>query len=256
MLRRLFFVMFVIMATLVITGSSYAFVDNIVAAWTFDEGSGTVIHDVSGNGNDGEVMGAANWDDGRFGSALVFDGANHVEVPFDESMRVLNQGDFTLAAWFLVDIVPQKMLIVQQGDTDGTGRSWLFTHEGASEIRSFLGGDTTASGVNVEEGQWYHTAVVVTEGGGTDTVQLYVNGVIAGAPFQGGMEDCAGVFYIGCHKDLINYMDGIIDEIVLLNKALDEDEINSLMNNGINDILAVEPTDKLAVCWGDVKDIH
>jgi len=57
MLRRLFFVMFVIMATLVMTASSYAFVDNIVAAWTFDEDSGDIIHDVSGNGNDGKLMG-------------------------------------------------------------------------------------------------------------------------------------------------------------------------------------------------------
>ena len=253
MLRRLFFVMFVTMVTLVMTCSSYAFVDNIVAAWTFEEDSGDIIHDVSGNGNDGVLTGPGEWTDGKFGSALDFGGAAHIEVPFDESMRVLNQGDFTLAAWFLVDIVPQKMLIVQQGDAVGTGRSWLFIHQDASEIRSFLGGATTASGINVEEGQWYHTAVVVTEGGGTDTVQLYVNGVIAGAPFQGGMEDCDGIFYIGRHKNVSDHMDGIIDDLALINKALNEVEINTLMINGIEGSRAIEPMGKLAVRWGSIK---
>ena len=161
MSKRLFFVILSAAISLLMAGSGYTFSDNVVAAWTFDEGSGTVIHDISGNGNDGAVMGADSWGGGRFGSALIFDGTNHVEVPFGESMRVLSQGDFTLAVWFLADIAPQKMLILQQGDGDGTGRSWLFIHQDAGEIRSFLGGATTASGINVEAGQWYHTRLLI-----------------------------------------------------------------------------------------------
>lgn len=245
-----------VIVTFVMASPGHAFVDNIVAAWTFEEGSGNVIRDVSGNDNDGELMGAANWVDGKFGSALELGGDAHIEVPFDESMNLLNQGDFTLAAWFLVYIVPQKMLAVQQGDANGTGRSWLFVHETASEIRSFLGGATIASGINAEQDQWYHTAVVVTEGGATDTVQLYVDGVIAGAPTPLSMEDCEGIYFIGSHKGLGDLWDGLLDEIVLINKALDEAEINTLMTDGIERSLAVEPTGKLAVCWGRVKDIH
>jgi hypothetical protein len=168
-------------------------------------------------------------------------------------MRVINEGDFTLAAWYKPDVIPKKHVVFQQGDAGGTGRTWLFTHQDAGEIRSFLGNGTTASGINAEAGQWYHTAVVVTEGGGVDSVQLYVDGQLSGAPFEAAMEDSEGTFFIGCHKNITDLMDGIIDELVLINKALDEIEVRDLMDNGIAHILAVEPTGKLAVSWGSIK---
>jgi hypothetical protein len=235
-------------------GPGYAFEENIVAAWTFDEGSGVDIHDVSGNGNDGLLIGGAQWVDGKFGDALDFDGATgYIEIPFDESMRVINQGDFTLAAWFRPDAAPVKYLILQQGDMNGTGRSWLFIHQDVGEIQSFLGGDRTQSGVNVKAEEWYHAAVVVTEGGNTDTVQLYVNGKLSGDPFQKGMEDCEGTFFIGRHKNASDFMDGIMDDVVLINKALSQVEINSLMTKGIIKGSAVEPMGKLAINWGNIK---
>ena len=100
-----------------------------------------------------------------------------------------------------------------------------------------------------------HTAVVVTEGGDTDTAQLYVNGEMAGDPLQAAMEDCAGMFYIGRNKNVSDFMVGAIDDVVLITEALDASDIAVLMNGGIT-ATAVEPTDKLAVCWGGVKDIH
>ncbi|MFC1719289.1 hypothetical protein ACFL6S_36910 [Candidatus Poribacteria bacterium] len=101
MLRRLFVAILGVLMFFLTTGSGYAFRDNIVAAWTFEEGSGKVVGDVSGNGNDGELMGGAKWVDGKFSKALDFDGSsNYIEVPFDESMRVINEGDFTIAAWY------------------------------------------------------------------------------------------------------------------------------------------------------------
>ena len=47
----------------------------LVAAYAFDEGSGTVAADASGNGHQGSILGAA-WATGRHGPALSFSGAN------------------------------------------------------------------------------------------------------------------------------------------------------------------------------------
>ena len=245
------------MIALLMTVSSFAFMENIVAAWTFDEDSGKVASDVSGNGNDGDIIGGVKQDDGKFGKALSFDGSTgYVEVPFDASMKVLNVGDFTFTAWFMPNAIPaENKEVFQQGDNNGTGRTWLFVSN-ANEIRSYLGNATTGSGIPVEAGGWYHTAVVVTEGGAADTVQIYVNGMEAGAPTTLSMEDSEGDYFIGCHKDLTNFWDGIIDDVVLFNKALAEDEINRLMNDGIKSVMAVEPIDKLAVCWGSVKGVR
>jgi len=50
--------------------------DGLVGYWSFNEGSGTIAHDYSGNGNDGTINGGATWVAGISGYALSFDGFN------------------------------------------------------------------------------------------------------------------------------------------------------------------------------------
>src|SRR4029077_20784752 len=70
----------------------------LVAAYAFNEGSGTTVSDASGNGNDGAIVGTAGWaSQGVFGGALGFDGATLVQVPV---ARILNLTTaMTLQAW-------------------------------------------------------------------------------------------------------------------------------------------------------------
>jgi len=222
----IYFVSFVLVLGLV--GSVSA---DMVAHWKFNEGSGNVAHDTSGNSNDGTFVGDPQWAAGKIDGALEFNGSSdYIEVPFSESLRVINQGDFSIAAWFRLNEIPSEYKVVlQQGDdtSGGLGRTWLFVHQ-SNEIRSSLGGAPTGSGVGIEGGTWYHSVVVVTEGGTTDSVQLYVNGEPAGAPRQDSMEDSEGVFYIGCHKDLGNIWDGLLDDIRIYNHALSEAQIRKL----------------------------
>jgi len=213
---------------LVAAGSASA---DLVAHWKFDEGSGSVAHDASGNGNDGTFVGDPQWAVGKLGGALEFNGSSdYIEVPFSESLRVINQGDFSITAWFRLNEFPSEYKSVfQQGDdtSGGPGRTWLFFHQ-SDEIRSSLGGSATGSGVGMESGIWYHAVVVVTEGGTTDSVQLYVNGEAAGAAREDSMEDSEGVFYIGAHKGLGNIWDGPLDEIRIYSHALSEAAIRKL----------------------------
>jgi len=48
---------------------------NLLAYFVFDEGSGNVTADTSGNGNIGQVVGA-QWSNGKYGKALLFNGIN------------------------------------------------------------------------------------------------------------------------------------------------------------------------------------
>jgi len=212
--------------SLVATNAAQA---ELVGWWEFDEGGGTVVLDSSGNENNGTLHDNVRWSDGKIGLAMEFDGASHIEVPFSESLNLLNQGDFTTAAWFKVDELPtENKEVFQQGDNNGTGRTWLFVAADA-EIRSYLGGGTTGSGLYIEAQTWYHAAVVVTEGGANDAVQLYVNGEPAGASNPMSMEDSAGDYFIGCHKDITNLWDGLIDDVRLYNHALSEEEVLTAM---------------------------
>jgi hypothetical protein len=63
-------------------------IDGLVGAWKFDEGSGTIAYDSSGNNNHGTLYSGSNvcsnpptsgcptWVDGKFGKALQFDGVD------------------------------------------------------------------------------------------------------------------------------------------------------------------------------------
>ena len=60
-----------------------------------------------------------------------------------------------------------------------------------------------------------------------------------------------GVFYIARHSN--RYTTGIIDEVALFNVALDESDMQSIMNDGLVTFTAVEAADKLTTTWGNVK---
>ena len=65
----------------------------VVALYRLDEGSGRIAHDVSGNGNHGEIHGAEWTDEG-----LRFDGMDdHIKVPHSPSLNLMDR--FTIEAW-------------------------------------------------------------------------------------------------------------------------------------------------------------
>jgi Concanavalin A-like lectin/glucanases superfamily len=71
--------------------------DGLVAQYQFDEGSGAVVKDSSGNGLDGVTVGSVKWVTGVRGSAMSFDGLTRVSVP---ASRVLDlSGKLSITSW-------------------------------------------------------------------------------------------------------------------------------------------------------------
>ena len=73
-----------------ITGVVQAQAVNPAAYWTFDEGTGTVAHDSSGNNHDATLQGAAGWTTGIVGPyALNLPGTpgSYADVPTTWSTR-------------------------------------------------------------------------------------------------------------------------------------------------------------------------
>ena len=63
--------LFTFILVLSIAGNTSA---DLVAHWSFDEGSGTTAYDLAG-GNDGTLQGDPQWVAGHLGYALEFDGS-------------------------------------------------------------------------------------------------------------------------------------------------------------------------------------
>ena len=80
-------------------GYVYGAVDleDIVGLWLFDDDDPAVAIDSSGNGHEGQIKGA-QLVDGKYGGALMFDGADdEVTVPHADDLTL---SSFTIAAWF------------------------------------------------------------------------------------------------------------------------------------------------------------
>jgi len=68
---------------------------NLVAHWTFDDGSGTRVADRSGNGHDGVLTGGTWMDQGRFGGALSLAYGDFVSVAAFPPAT----SDWTVSVW-------------------------------------------------------------------------------------------------------------------------------------------------------------
>src|SRR6185295_5714088 len=70
----------------------------LVAAYGFNEGTGSTVTDASGSGNVGTINGATWTTQGKFGSALTFNGIdNLVVIPGSASLNVSTA--MTLSGW-------------------------------------------------------------------------------------------------------------------------------------------------------------
>ncbi|MCP4607948.1 MAG: hypothetical protein GY845_04460 [Planctomycetes bacterium] len=75
--KVIYFVSFALLLSLAGNASS-----DLVVHWALDEGSGSVAHDLSGNGNDGTLNGEPRWATGKTGGGLECDGTDdYVEIP-------------------------------------------------------------------------------------------------------------------------------------------------------------------------------
>lgn len=212
----------------------------LVAYYSFDEGSGTFLHDHSGTGNNGFINAAVWSSSGRSGSALSFPGmtddggTSWVAVP-DSSSLDLTTG-MTLEAW----VNPATL----NGFENVGGLIGVLVKEKEFPdlcyglFASSSGGNVPAADVFIDWDQtvygpwqlalnaWTHLAATYDGA----TLNLYVNGVlVASSPQTGAIATAPGSLYIGSGEYWGQYFTGMIDEVRIYNRALSQDEIQADM---------------------------
>ncbi len=125
----------------------------LVAAYAFEEGSGTAANDASGNGKNGTISGAS-WATGRNGTGLSFDGTDdHVSLG---SLGTFYNTAFTLEAWVQKTTAKKDVGVV--GSWTGSG-PMLWVDHLAGHHYTTLGGSLSSyldSGQSPVVGQWQH----------------------------------------------------------------------------------------------------
>ena len=79
--KLIYLISFVSLFGLILTNTGNTAEANLVGWWKFDETSGTIAHDASGNGNDGALKGDPMWVDGKIDRAIQLDGdGDYVDI--------------------------------------------------------------------------------------------------------------------------------------------------------------------------------
>lgn len=82
--------------------------------------------------------------------------------------------------------------------------------------------------------------------------KIYIDGALDGEGKIGGeIVPNNDVLWLG--RGAGPFLEGRMDEVRISNTARTQQEIQELMNKGIEGVLAVKPQDKLTITWGKLK---
>jgi len=217
---------------------------DLVAYWDLDEGTGSVVHDRSGNGNDGTLHGP-EWGPGKYGDALRFNGTNsYVEVPTSDSLEI--DGQVTIAAWInWIDAGDTWLCIMANGQQNGPWENYGLFINRTSRFVYFtlsLGGQhvvqQTPNNVIAPDG-WHH----VSASWDGSAARVYVDGQLQLEQAQSGtLVPPALPLRLGHRNGSTHFYNGIIDDAAVFDHALTELEIQDAMEGIAPAELASDPS--------------
>ena len=204
----------------------------LVAAYAFNEGSGSTTADASGQGNTGTISGATWTASGRFGGALSFNGTSSWVTVNDAASLHLTSG-VTLEAWVKLTAVTGWQAAVIKEQPGGLAYS-LYSNTDRNVPSGTI---HTTSDVNlygnlkVPVNTWTHLATTYDGA----TLRLYVNGAqVSSQAVAGQMPTSTSPLRMGGDSVWGEYLNGLIDEVRIYNRALSAAEIQTDINTPIS----------------------
>ena len=204
----------------------------LVAAYGFDEGSGTTVTDASGNGNTGTITNATWAAAGKDGKALQFNGSNALVTVPDAASLHLSSG-MTLEAWVNPSTVDSSWRDVIYKGNDN------YYLEGTSTNASVPGAGMIAGGSYAHAygtdplpaNSWSYLAETYDG----STLRLYVNGSqVASTAHTGTIASSTNPLQIGGDSIYGQYFAGLIDEVRVYNVALTAAQIQTDQATPVN----------------------
>jgi prepilin-type N-terminal cleavage/methylation domain-containing protein len=204
----------------------------LVGYWPFDEGSGTIAKDYSGNGNNGTLVNGPTWTTGKVGGALSFDGVDDwLSVSDSDSLDLTNKG--AISFWLYVPSWGSNYASIIMKGIPSSG--WcsnahnpfhIFNHYTANYIPFSMCSATAINYVVISPrpstGIW-HFYVYTFDG---SYLKAYLDGVMVSSVTQTiSMKVDTNPVRIGGGNV---YFNGTIDEVRLYNRALSDTEIKAL----------------------------
>ncbi len=223
------------------SGAPLSVTSGLVAAYGFDEGSGTTTADKSGRGNNASLYNTQWSTDAKFGGSLVFNGSSSLVEALDSSSLDLT-GAVTLTAWVkpasttgwrsLVFKQQAGELIYALYASNNISRPTGIVYTGGAERMS----PGTAS---LPLNTWTHVATTYSG----SSLRLFINGTqVASYGVTGSLPTSGGSLQVGGNRVWGEYFSGRIDEVRVYNRALSSTEIQTVMTDPISGTLPTTDT--------------
>ncbi|MCC7173981.1 MAG: IPT/TIG domain-containing protein, partial [Bryobacterales bacterium] len=225
--------------TLAITNPQAAPAGVLLAAYNMDEGGGAVLHDRSGNANDGSLLNGVAWTTGRYGTAISLDGVNdYVQMPNSPALE-LSGKNLTLEFWANVQsggtawdyVILNKPWnsgqmnypYYQYGvEFYGSSREFVFFFGGAFGYREFR--------MAASYDTWHHVAFTYDG----SNVRGYLNGVQRfSTPETESLTVRGTNLLLGVDGQLQQPFKGRLDDLRIYSRALSAAEIQADMNTPV-----------------------
>ena len=226
--------------------------DAMVIYFSFDEGKGKDVEDLSGKENHGTLEGDAKWEkNGKINSGVFFNEQIQkgvVAVEASDSLTITKS--LTMEVWVYPESVGDYRNVRGQA---GPHTYYLSIHQGRPSVWLGCGGvgckTWNSAKSDIPTDKWTHVAVVYEF---DKELRHYINGKLDETYKVGGeITTSQADHWFGNRLDGPWPYGGRLDEFVIYNRVLTEDEIQQDMEQ----VLSVSPLDKAATTWGMLKKV-
>jgi hypothetical protein len=207
---------------------------DLVGWWKMDDGSGTIAHDSTQNGNHGTLLGNPQWVAGYVGGALKLDGTDdYVSLPIGSMMSSLTNS--TLALWV---------------NFSGQGGAWQRVLDFGTSTANYIyvcpqdGGGALHVAITANTGSWtdivaptgglptgwHHLAVAID--GKAKNLKIFLDGqVVADAATLYSLSDLGNTTqnWLGRSEYADPYFNGVLDDFRIYNEALSAAQIGKIV---------------------------
>jgi len=217
---------------------------NLIAHWTFDEGTGTTAYDSVGS-HHGTLVGNPTWTTGQVDGALSLDGMDdYVDLGLGAELDLERTDQFTLSAWYRG--TGSSNTVLSKMDRAVSFRGYdMFIQEGyvvAHIISTWTSNAIRVDGTlyPVTDSSWHHLVVTYDGSSSASGLRIYVDAMeemtsVYRDSLSSTIRNSAS-FKVGARSDAAGttqHLNGTIDDVRVYNRALAAEEIEQLYWQGI-----------------------
>jgi len=203
----------------------------LVGYWDMDEGGGSIAKDLSGNGNNCNLMGGARWVSGKNGSSVEYDGNDDYGSCGNGSSVNLTD-EISIEFWIKAGQQNRDVAIIKKGVADPKYDNYLMYIWGSGGTASFYVGNGTTSVFrsigSITDNKWHHLIGTFT----TTEMRFYLDGVQVGSPVATGWQPYQTAQPLQVGSGWVKNFKGILDDVRIYNRALSVEEVRYHYNQG------------------------